>query len=222
MFDNKNFKRLFYIYTAASFLIAVLSFFYLDKPSANYFHGLSGSSVEVVFDFITEYGEGFYWIVYPGALYLIYRLSMRVAFKPVWLREVLEKNREYRMQSMAFIASTAIASGLLVNILKLIFARYRPVEYLVNDNYGFNWFEYGYRMASFPSGHSATALGVASALALLFPKYLLPILATGVLIMFSRIVVAAHYPSDVVMGGFVGVITTLFLYQKYFKQRLSG
>ena len=216
MFKTKRSERFFILYTAVSFSVSILSYFYLDRPVANYFHDLAGSSVEHFFDFITEYGEGFYWIVYPGLIYIIYRLSYRFTVKPLWLRKVLEKNRDYRMRIMAFIALTTIASGLAVNILKLIFARYRPVEYLQNDNYGFSWFDYGYRMASFPSGHSATALGVALALVLLFPRYVLLILPLGLLVVFSRVVVTAHYLSDVIMGGYVGVLATLYLYRRFF------
>ena len=112
-------------------------------------------------------------------------------------------------------------TSVAVNLLKLVFARYRPVEFFQNDNFGFNWLDYGYNMASFPSGHSATALGVAFALAVLFPRYKLLIFPIGLLIVFSRVVVTEHYLSDVIMGGFVGVFTTLCLYQKYFKKHLT-
>lgn len=221
MFESKRSERFFILYTALSFLFSIFSYVYIDKPVAIFFHDLAGSSVEHFFDFLTEYGEGFYWIVYPGLIYIIYRLSLRYSAGPVWLRNILEKNREYRMRVMGFIALTAIVSGLAVNIFKLIFARYRPVEYLQNDNYGFSWFDYGYRMASFPSGHSATALGVALALVLLFPRYLFLILPLGILIVFSRVVVTAHYLSDVVIGGYVGVITTLYLYRRFFDVKVQ-
>ena len=85
-------------------------------------------------------------------------------------------------------------------------------------NYGMTWFSHDYDIASFPSGHSATALGVATAVALLFPRYRYPVLLYGALVTFSRVVITKHYFSDVLIGGYVGVLTSVFLYQRYFKR----
>ena len=209
------------IYTAFSLLLSVGSYYFLDKPITRFFHALAGSKVEMIFDYITEFGEGFYWIVYPGGIYLIYRISKKITAGPAWLRKHLEEDREFRMQAMAFVAMVAVISGIAVNLLKLVFARYRPIEYFLNDKFGFSWFDYGYRIASFPSGHSATALSVALAFALIFPRFKFVIMALGVLVLFSRVVVVEHYLSDVIMGGYVGVITTLYLYQKFYMSKLA-
>ena len=218
MFKNRKYQRYFILYTAFSFLLSILSYLYLDKPVTRFFHRYEGSDLEAFFDFITESGEGFYWIVPTGLMYLFYR------YFPLYLlpfSDWFKRNRLTDMRNAGFIALSALASGIAVNLLKLVFARYRPVEYFQNDNFGFNWFDYGYRMASFPSGHSATAMSVAFALVLLFPRYKLLIMPIGVLIVFSRVVVIEHYLSDVIMGGFVGVITTLYLYQRYFNKDFS-
>jgi len=218
MFKNRNYHWYFVLYTAVSFLLSVYSYLYLDKSLTLFFQSYEGSDLEAFFDFITEFGEGFYWIVPTGLMYLFYRY-FPLKFLP--FSDWFIRNRLVDMRNAGFIALSALASGIAVNLLKLVFARYRPVELFQNDNFGFNWFDYGYRMASFPSGHSATAMSVAFALVLLFPRYTLLILPIGLLIVFSRVVVIEHYLSDVIMGGFVGVLTTLYLYQKYFKKDLS-
>jgi len=120
------------------------------------------------------------------------------------------------MRLAAFIALTAFWSGLLVNLLKILFARYRPVEYFEHQLYGMSWFDVGYRQASFPSGHSTTALSVAVALMLAFPRFRWLILLAGLLVLSSRIVVTAHYFSDTVMGGYIGVMTTFYIYHRYY------
>ena len=214
MFETKRTESYFILYTVISVLLSIQSYLYFDKPLISYFHTLAGSNVELVFDYITEFGIGGYWIFYPGGIYFIYRLSKKYPLGPAWLKQLLEKNRDYRMQVMAFISLTTIASGLTANIFKLIFARYRPVEFIESGNFGFTWFDYGYRLASFPSGHSATALGVAMAFVLLFPRYMLIFVLVGLLIIFSRVVLTEHYLSDVLMGGYVGVITSIWLYRK--------
>lgn len=58
---------------------------------------------------------------------------------------------------------------------------------------------------SFPSGHSAGALAVASAFAREYPKHRLPALGAGGLIALAQIPRCAHYPTDVGAGVAIGV-----------------
>lgn len=207
------------VYSVLTFVLALYSFFYLDLAIAEFFHARTGDAVWVIFDHLTEAGEGSYWIVIPAIIYFFYRYFPD---KYQAIAPALFKNRVQRMYTGAFIALTAFWSGLLVNLLKLLFARYRPVEYFQFEHYGMSWFDYGYRMASFPSGHSATALSVAMALALLFTRYRYIILVAGTLILFSRVVLTEHYLSDVVIGGYVGVLTTLYLFQSYYLKKVKN
>ena len=74
--------------------------------------------------------------------------------------------------SQALFAFWAIAlSGILVNILKLIFARARPKLIETSGPYDFfsRWGT-GYDFTSFPSGHATTMGALAAILALWFPK----------------------------------------------------
>ncbi|MGD2119982.1 MAG: phosphatase PAP2 family protein [Chromatiales bacterium] len=204
------------IYTVTSLVLAWLSYLYWDIRIASYFYSNNTPPVIEWFKFITEFGEGVYWIVPPGLLYLLYRLSRAYVVPLDSLRQLLEYRRDSLMRLAGFVSLSALTSGFLVNVFKLIFARFRPVELFQNDNYGFSWFDTGYRMASFPSGHSATALGVAFALALVFPRYRLVILALGILVLSSRIVLTAHFLSDTIVGAYVGVLTSLWLYRRFY------
>lgn len=61
------------------------------------------------------------------------------------------------------------------------------------------------RLHAFPSGHSATAFIMAGILAQVLPKNLKWLLIIGaVLIAWSRVKVGAHWPSDVIIGSFIG------------------
>ncbi len=69
-----------------------------------------------------------------------------------------------------------------------------------------------------PSGHSTTGFAVAFSLMVLFPRARWPLLAFAGMIGLSRIMVNAHFLSDVVAGAAVGWITT-YAVTRFFRHR---
>lgn len=120
-----------------------------------------------------------------------------------------------KTRRIGICASVSLAAVWLINdlILKNIFERLRPFEAseavtaLIAHPGG----------TSFPSGHTATAFAVASALAASrAPWYIAaPALLLAAAIAFSRMYLGVHYPSDVIAGAAVGtavgVVTALAL-----------
>jgi len=107
--------------------------------------------------------------------------------------------------------ATVAASGLAVNLLKFIFGRARPGAMFERDHFGFTWFASGYHYVSMPSGHAATVAALCTAVWLLRPRWSPMLIAAFVAVAGTRVMVNAHYPSDVLAGGFVGFVTTLLL-----------
>jgi membrane-associated phospholipid phosphatase len=64
---------------------------------------------------------------------------------------------------------------------------------------------------SFPSGHATTAFALATALTLLWPRYAGLYVVLALAIGASRVLANAHWLSDVLAGGFVGVAVTVYL-----------
>lgn len=62
---------------------------------------------------------------------------------------------------------------------------------------------------SFPSGHAATSFAGATLLALLAPRFAVPLLALAALIAWSRVYVGVHFPLDVLAGAALGVAVAL-------------
>jgi undecaprenyl-diphosphatase len=58
--------------------------------------------------------------------------------------------------------------------------------------------------ASLPSGHSTTAFAAAVAVAAVWPRARIPMLIYAAVIAASRVVITAHFISDVVAAAFVG------------------
>jgi undecaprenyl-diphosphatase len=67
---------------------------------------------------------------------------------------------------------------------------------------------------SFPSGHTAGAFVVATMVSSCWPVSLIPLILWALLVGFSRIYLRVHYPTDVVAGACLGILsakTGLFL-----------
>lgn len=63
---------------------------------------------------------------------------------------------------------------------------------------------------SFPSGHTTEAFAIATAICLCYPRWYLVMIFYGwaLIVAYSRISLGVHYPSDVLAGMLVGLISS--------------
>lgn len=114
-----------------------------------------------------------------------------------------------------YIAYSVLTSVLLNNTIKDIFKMKRPIG------------EEGIRTLreqtatgySFPSGHTQSASSFYGAIAIYLKKRAMDIIATIMIILigFSRLYLGVHYPKDVIVGGILGILTSLICYKLYNK-----
>jgi membrane-associated phospholipid phosphatase len=102
-------------------------------------------------------------------------------------------------------------SALATDVLKWAIGRARPWIWFSDHDYGFSPFNLASAHQSFPSGHSTTALSAAIALGWIFPRARYGLLLCGSLVALSRMIVYAHYLSDIVAGGVVAWLTVYSL-----------
>jgi undecaprenyl-diphosphatase len=102
-----------------------------------------------------------------------------------------------------FFASTSIA-GIFADFLKPLFGRARPKLLFADDLSGFHPMTFGSDWASMPSGHTTTVFAVAAALMVFFPRARYLLLIFAVTVGLSRVMVNAHYLSDVLFGAVIG------------------
>jgi undecaprenyl-diphosphatase len=107
-----------------------------------------------------------------------------------------------RWAALYFVLVSALSAG-AVQLLKALFGRARPEDILVHVDPG-----------SFPSGHVANAATVAVALALIFQRTWLWVLAVAwiVLMALSRTYLGAHWVSDTVGGAVLGAAAAVLLW----------
>lgn len=112
-----------------------------------------------------------------------------------------------------YIAYSVLTSVLLNNAIKDIFKMKRPIG------------EEGIRTLreqtatgySFPSGHTQSASSFYGSMAIYLNNRVMYIIATVMIILigFSRLYLGVHYPKDVIVGGILGVLTSLICYKLY-------
>jgi membrane-associated phospholipid phosphatase len=108
------------------------------------------------------------------------------------------------------VAAMSWGAGMAANMIKMTVARTRPhnfdFEGGVVDTFG-GWLPFlsgGSGGQSFPSAHTATAVGLAFALAWLYPRGRGVFAGLAVLVACQRVEGGAHYPSDTLCGAAVG------------------
>ena len=115
------------------------------------------------------------------------------------------------------VLTCALAAGLVADLVKMLVSRIRPhtcdLEGAVWSTFGpcFTSLGVGSAGQSFPSAHTATAVGFAAGLTWLYPQGRLLFSALAVLVACQRIVCGAHYLSDVLIGAAIGCLTAQFV-----------
>lgn len=117
------------------------------------------------------------------------------------------------------LALSAYGAGLLADVCKLLISRSRPmaadltanaagtfVEWLPLLHHQTSLRSYLYSQQSFPSAHSATAAGLAVALAALYPRGRWLFATFAVMACLQRVIAQAHFPSDVLAGAAIGCL----------------
>lgn len=121
----------------------------------------------------------------------------------------------------AFIFYSVAATGLLAIAFKWTLGRARPKLYETVGPVRFDFLAFDGTYTSFPSGHSTTVAALATCLAFIFPAYRWLIVVAGFWIAFSRVMVGAHYPSDVVAGTLLGITFTFFTVRAMARRRIG-
>ncbi len=181
----------------------VISYIFLDIPTIKFLYQHKGKFIYNLAKNITDYAKAEYQLI-PA---LLFYLSFR------------KKNRYYANIALLIFIAVAVA-GLTTDLLKFILGRYRPVEYLENGNFGFQFFQIRGRFTSIPSGHTTTFFSAMFLLSLFFKRHRYLFIIIGILMVSTRVFSLNHYPSDVLAGIYVAIIVSSILYNQFKKRGL--
>jgi membrane-associated phospholipid phosphatase len=168
----------------------------LDQTIARAMADMGPDTIRIA-RFVTWFGQGGV-VLWPSGLIVLTALLLKKLL-PSW---PLRLQRLVHRAGLIF-ASVGLA-GLADDVLKVVFGRARPFLWLEGDMSGFRFFRYSAKFASFPSGHTTTSVAAAFAFSILFPRYKWAFITFAFMIAFSRIVLEAHYVSDILAGAALG------------------
>ena len=196
----------------AGIALVALAMQFLDARSLTFVRTLPTGLVDT-FNEITDFGQSG-WFLVPLAILIV-------------LAAALATPAAGRVGSLV-LASLAVrfgylffaiaVPGLFVTIVKRLIGRVRP-----SDVGPFAYMPWSWRneYASLPSGHSTTAFAAAVAIAALWPKARIPMLIYAAIIALSRVVITAHFVSDVVAAAFVGGFGAILVRNWYASRGLA-
>jgi len=120
----------------------------------------------------------------------------------------LFNSTDLRVMAIKAMISITISTG-IGKILKISVTRLRPFINIPNLNIK----KIGIDKYSFPSGHTTGAFSLAVIIALYFPVFGFITLPLACFVGISRIYIGVHYPTDVIMGMFIGSLCSFLTYR---------
>jgi membrane-associated phospholipid phosphatase len=203
----KNFDDFFKFMTkpvvvAIYLAVVIVSFIYWDRPVTEYFFQLQ----------LEQHHPWLLWITRLawGGLYIVPLLILTVI-----LRYIVKSDY---WKPCFFLWLSVIIPSLANLVAKVTFGRSRPTLWLGKAEYGFHWFKMKAVYWSFPSGHTITMMGFVFGLSVLYPRYLKAFIIVGLLIVSTRILLLAHFVSDVMIATYLAMVIVYAL-TKFLKSK---
>jgi membrane-associated phospholipid phosphatase len=180
----------------------------IDRWAVHFIYDHVSLRAHRFFDSITHLAKAAHWLV---AAILIYGLTR------LFRLFVLHDPRVFLAQdaSAAFIASLALGSAIL-HILKRLVGRRRPRDEIEMHLYEFKFWTFKADYNSFPSGHALTIFSVAAIVTCIFPAFWPLWFVIAVALSATRILLTAHFVSDVLIGAGIGLVSVHVVLAHFF------
>jgi undecaprenyl-diphosphatase len=199
----------------ATILLVAVAMVFADAPLAAASKQLPGW-IHAAFAFMTDFGKSG-WFLWPtGIVLAVIAAVTSPALAPLG-RLVLAAIAV----RTGFLFAAIALPGLFATIIKRLIGRARPFVGTEADPFLYGQLVWRADYASMPSGHATTAFAAAIAVGLLWPRLRSLMLLYALIIAVSRVVLDAHYLSDVIAGAFVGSIGALIV-RNWFARRHLG
>lgn len=200
-------RKLFLVLAGCGF--AAVSIFELDMMIASFFATPGMLGFRKFCRELTDLGEGAPYFALSLAL-IVFGYGARSRYS--------EWSKHWGLTSLRAL----LLVGLSLHLLKFLVGRQRPHLSEEFDSQVFSPLNIHWHWQSFPSGHAQVSFLVATFAATLFPKFKYMFLFFGSAIALTRVPIAQHFLSDVIVGGLVGHIGALLVLSKASNRRAAG
>ncbi|MHB0951684.1 MAG: lipid A 1-phosphatase LpxE [Allorhizobium sp.] len=174
--------------------LALLAFFVFDGPVVAAMQNMP-AIIRSAGSTLTDIGKSG-WILFGSAFMFFEALATSRRLDSAKAKF----NALYAGQIAFYVFASVALSGLSANLIKRAIGRARPVNFEEWGIFGFSPFAGSARFESFPSGHATTIGALFMVLALLLPRHRLVLTIFAIWLAMTRVMVGAHYPSDVIAG----------------------
>jgi membrane-associated phospholipid phosphatase len=157
----------------------------VDRPIAHYCKQHANAIHDAIAT-VSTLGEGAWYLVPSLLVFVIARFIVR---QPAIAARGL------------FVFLGVGLAGLASDVIKVLVGRSRPWVLFSEGGYDFWPLQLNADYQSFPSGHAACAAAAALTFAVVAPRYRVQLLLAALLVALTRVVILAHYLSDVVAGA---------------------
>ena len=162
-------------------------------------YGSGVNHLEVFFINITELGNSLWYFL---ILFFIFLISFLAKKNNLITTRKYSYFKNFSIFSFLYLLST----GVVTQAVKHLIGRTRPNHINLDEIVHFNFFTIESAFHSFPSGHTSTIIAVTLIFCLAIPSLKFFLLISGSIIAISRVVVGAHYFTDVIAGTLVAII----------------
>ena len=190
----------------------VLAMIFIDERAYRWASGLPLWLVDWFYA-ITDFGRSGWILVPAGGLIVVIALLASPALDHM-SRGVLATV----VLRIGFIFLAVGLPGLIAAIVKRWIGRVRPSSL---GPFAYEPFSWRPQYASLPSGHTLTVFATLVAVGALFPRARPFLWGFALLIAMSRIVVTAHFPSDVIAGAAAGAFGAIWVRDWFARRRLG-
>jgi len=200
--------------TALTVAAILASMFFLDTAASNWARHLPRWLIDAA-DQITNFGLSSKFL-YPLGFIL---LCLAAVMAPA-----LPRRTQGTLAALAarfgFLFVAIGLPGLFATIVKRLIGRARPYVGGHDDPFAYMPFIWRPEYSSMPSGHATTATAAAIAIGAVWPRSRIVMWLYAVIILFTRVAINVHHPSDVVAGALVGVVGALLVRRFFAARRL--